>query len=235
MGLQRGWGHAPNPRWPAISAGVRLPQLRVRRYRVEVLLPGGEHRLGLQHGREQRLAETLIPQPSIETLDECVLRRLPASDVVPLLRPARDRGRGQLRAVVADHRQGLAAERQNRVKRPRHPGARQRSVGHQRQAFAREVSPGALGRAGCALACSGGYDTLSVRAGAGFAKRGLTSRRSMHITRSTSEAARRTTLRRRYADIQPLASHASAKRVRTWQAASKSSIRIASSGLWLPF
>ena len=72
----------------------------------------------------------------------------------PFLRPAEDRRRGQLGAVIADDGVRLAAQPDKRGQLPCHPDARQRRVRHQRQALAREVvdhgedaEPPAAGRA----------------------------------------------------------------------------------------
>jgi hypothetical protein len=45
--------------------------------------PAAKRGAGLGEGREQRLVQELIPQPTIEALDECVLHRFAWRDVVP--------------------------------------------------------------------------------------------------------------------------------------------------------
>ncbi len=62
---------------------------------------------------EQGLIEALVPQATVEALDEAVLHRLARSDVMPLapplLRPPQDRRRGQLGPIIVDYRVRLAA------------------------------------------------------------------------------------------------------------------------------
>ena len=128
-GMATGFGA---PQTPLVrDLGACAPaEFRVRPNRVVVLLPGGQHRPSLWHRGEQCLVQALIPQASVEALNAGVLGGLPGSDVAPLhlliLRPAQDRGRGQLRAVVAHHRQGLFAPpwRRTATYRPPAPSIR---------------------------------------------------------------------------------------------------------------
>src|SRR5579871_6079723 len=92
---------------------------------------------------EQGLVQELIAQSSVEALDESVLCRLAGRNVVPfdpaLLRPAQHRQTGQLGAVVGDDHGRTATHGDDRLELAHDPQSRQRRVGDQRQAFAREV------------------------------------------------------------------------------------------------
>src|SRR6185295_6419880 len=90
---------------------------------------------------EQRLIQQLVAQPAVEALDETVLLRLAWRDVVPAdagrIRPAQDRVRGQLGAVIADNRvRASTTPTNNIIEFSRHTPAGDRGVGDQRQAFA---------------------------------------------------------------------------------------------------
>src|SRR5262249_28376863 len=94
--------------------GRRLPsELRVWSYVVVIGLPASERDASLGQRREQRLVQQLIPQPTVEALDEGILHGLARRDVVPgdtaLIGPCQDGVAGQLAAVVADHHLRLAA------------------------------------------------------------------------------------------------------------------------------
>ena len=55
----------------------------MRAFDVVVHAPGCERGAGMAQGREQRLVQKLVAQPTIEALDEGVLGRLAGRDVVP--------------------------------------------------------------------------------------------------------------------------------------------------------
>jgi hypothetical protein len=69
--------------------------------------PAAKRGAGLGQGREQRLVQELIPQSTIEALDECVLHRFAWRDVVPgnsaLVRPCEYGVAGEFTSIVADH------------------------------------------------------------------------------------------------------------------------------------
>src|SRR6185437_10491152 len=92
---------------------------------------------------EECLIEQFVAQTAVEALDEGVLGRFARRDVVPFdprfLRPAEDRHAGELRAVVADDRQGLAAPSDDGIEFAADAQARERGIGHQGQALSREV------------------------------------------------------------------------------------------------
>ena len=92
---------------------------------------------------EQCLVQQLVAQPCVEALDEGILLWLAGRDIMPfnpcLLRPAQDRRPGEFGAIVRDAHSGSAASRNEGVKLAHDPQSGQRRVGHQRQAFPREV------------------------------------------------------------------------------------------------
>ncbi len=92
---------------------------------------------------KQRLVQQLVPEPSVEALDESVLARLPGGDVVPgdaaFVGPAQHGIGGQFGAVVRDDRHRLATPRDEVVELTRDPEARDRGIGDERQAFPRAV------------------------------------------------------------------------------------------------
>src|ERR1700686_555613 len=100
-------------------------ELRMWPLLVVITPPGLQYGTGVRQRFEQRLVQQLIAQAAVEALDEAVLLRLAKRDVVPAdagrIRPAQDRVRGQLGAVVADDRPGVAraGERYRRVPAPR--------------------------------------------------------------------------------------------------------------------
>src|SRR6202795_432761 len=117
MGGKRPGRGAPAKRSvPAVlaaeGAGVgprRHPaELRMRSLLVVIVPPGLQHGTSVRQRFEQRLVQQLVAQAAVEALDEAVLLRLAGRDVVPAdagrIRPAQDRIRGQLGAVVADDR-----------------------------------------------------------------------------------------------------------------------------------
>ncbi len=132
------------PTWFAGDlGGGASAQFRVRPDGVVVVLPGVQQSAGLRQRREQGLVEAFVAQAAVEALDEGVVGRLARRDVMPFdlafLKPAQDRCRGQLGAIVADHRQRLAARGKHGIQFARDAGTRQRCIRHQRQAFPREV------------------------------------------------------------------------------------------------
>src|SRR5271166_5935449 len=118
-------------------------QPRVRALAVIIGPPSFQSRPRLRQRPEQGLVQKLVPEPAVETLDERILRWFPGFDImpghIPFLRPGKDRVRGQLGAVVADHGPGLAAHRNDAVQLAGHAGARERSVRDEPQAFPRGI------------------------------------------------------------------------------------------------
>src|SRR5258706_3655837 len=82
-------------------------------------------------------------QPAVEALDKGILHGFARRDVVPsdagVISPCQDSVAGEFAAIVADHHLWLAALDHQPVQFPRHPGAGERGVGHQRQALARAI------------------------------------------------------------------------------------------------
>ena len=89
--------------------------------------------------REQGLVEQFVTQASIEALVEAILHGLPRRDIMPfdtlLLRPTEDRVAGELGPVVADYHFRLASVRDDPMKLPNDPIARQRRVSDEAYAF----------------------------------------------------------------------------------------------------
>ena len=87
---------------------------------------------------EQGLVQQLVAQSPIEAFDAGVLRRLAGGDGVPrdanLGGLGQDDIAGQLCAVVADDRLGLAADGDQAVELTRNPAAGERDIGHRCQA-----------------------------------------------------------------------------------------------------
>ncbi|QFT33925.1 hypothetical protein FIV00_25745 [Labrenzia sp. THAF82] len=71
---------------------------------VVVVFPCGDLGSGFRKRREQRLVETLIPEATVETLDETILHRFSRCDVMPVdtchLIPFEDRHAGQFGSVA---------------------------------------------------------------------------------------------------------------------------------------
>ena len=115
----------------------------MRAHAVVIGPPGVENLAGVGQRREHRLVQALVAQPAYETLRAGVLLRLVRRDVVPghaaHLGPLQDRHAGQLRAVVGDTALGAAAPSNHRIQFARNPRTRERCVGDQSQALAREV------------------------------------------------------------------------------------------------
>jgi len=86
---------------------------------VIVAAPFFESGAGLGERGEQRLVQELVPEPAVEALDEGVLDRLAGIDVVPINAcvrcPGQDRVAGQLGAVVAADRPGLAVDGDEKI------------------------------------------------------------------------------------------------------------------------
>src|SRR6266536_1570026 len=115
MGGKRPGRGAPAKRSvPAVlaaeGAGVGLrrhpAELRMWPLLVVITPPGLQYGTGVRRRFEQRLVQQLIAEPAVEAFDEAVLLRFAGRDVVPAdagrIRPAQDRVRGQLGAVVAN-------------------------------------------------------------------------------------------------------------------------------------
>lgn len=103
----------------ASDLGGGLPaQFGVRPDVVVVMPTGVKHEAGARQRREHRLVEAFV---------------------APFLRPAQDGRRGQLGAIVADHRMRLAAQPDQPRQFARNPNARQRRVDYQREAFPRLI------------------------------------------------------------------------------------------------
>ena len=113
----------PAPDVPSFIRRVLLPyapawgesiQTRVWAFGVVVDPPCFGDLPSRRQAAEQVLVQALVAEPSVEALHEPVLLRFAWRDVVPQHRvrllPAQDRVRRQLRAVVADNRQRLAAQ-----------------------------------------------------------------------------------------------------------------------------
>ena len=129
---------------PGCKLGWReATEARVRAAAVVVGLPRRNQLAGMRQRAEQALVQALVAEPAVEALDERILDRLAWLDVVPgdvsLLAPAQDSGRGQFRAVVADDQRRLAALVDQPIEFAGHAPPRQRRVGDERQALAREV------------------------------------------------------------------------------------------------
>jgi len=73
----------PHPLAGDLGRGVPA-HFRVRPDIIAIVPPSGEHEASARQRREQRLVEALVPQASVEALDEAVLHRLVRSDIVPL-------------------------------------------------------------------------------------------------------------------------------------------------------
>src|SRR5947209_6771557 len=104
-------------------------ELRVWSSVVVVGPPAAKRGAGLGQGREQRLVQELIPQSTIEALDECVLHRFAWRDVVPsnsaLVRPCEYGVAGEFTPIVADHHLGFAAFDDQPIQFPRQTNARE--------------------------------------------------------------------------------------------------------------
>lgn len=103
---------------PLCGAGCELDwreasEARVRSVGVVVNPPVFDQPAGLRQAGEQVLVEALIPEPTVERLNEAILHRLVRRDVVPfhltLFLPGQDSVRGQLGAIVADDHAGMTA------------------------------------------------------------------------------------------------------------------------------
>ena len=72
---------------------------------VVVNPPGLDDIAGFAGPVEQVLVETFVPKPSVERLDERILRRLAGGDIVPfdscVLRPFQDRVTGRFRLTCS--------------------------------------------------------------------------------------------------------------------------------------
>jgi hypothetical protein len=66
-----------------VDRGCEIAKTAMRSHRVVVVPPNCQYFAGVGKGREQRLIEALVPQPSVEALDEGILLRLSGRDVVP--------------------------------------------------------------------------------------------------------------------------------------------------------
>ena len=111
---------------------------------VVIAPPGLQYGTGVRQRAEQRLVQQLVAQPAVEAFDEAVLLRLARRDVMPAdagrIRPAQDRVRGQLGAIVADDRvRASLAPSNDAVEFPRRAPPGDRGVGDQRQTL-----PGAV-------------------------------------------------------------------------------------------
>jgi len=86
--------------------------------------------------------QAFFPQPSVKTLDLCVLRRLPRLNVyqldLPFYTPSQKMPTGQFRPIVATDRQGLSALTHNRLQDARHSSAREAGVHFQGQEAVKE-------------------------------------------------------------------------------------------------
>src|SRR5216684_543901 len=103
-------------------------ELRMWPLLVVITPPGLQYGTGVRQRFEQRLVQQLVAQPAVEAFDEAVLLRFAGRDVVPAdtdrIRPAQDRVRGQLGAVVADDGVRASATPANDiVEFPRHTSA----------------------------------------------------------------------------------------------------------------
>lgn len=102
------------PIGPACKLCGREPvETGVRPTAIVIVVPLGDHFACMRQRAECGLIQALVAKSPIERLHERVLDRLARLDVVSvnatLLLPAKERCRGQLRAIVADHEQRLAA------------------------------------------------------------------------------------------------------------------------------
>ena len=81
---------------------------------------------------EQTFAETLIPKPSAEALDEAILHRLAWGDIVPfdtaMLLPGEYDTLRQFCPIVTEHNAGIAMAFSNRIQLTCHPFVRDRVV-----------------------------------------------------------------------------------------------------------
>ena len=125
--------------------GRRLPaEAGVGAFGVVVHAPGRERGAGMAQGREQRLVQEFVTQPTVEALNEGILCGLAGRDVVPVdlavIREGEDRVRGELGPVIADYSSGLSAHLEQCRQLPCHPCAGQGRVRDQGEAFPRAVS-----------------------------------------------------------------------------------------------
>ena len=101
-------------------------EARVGAVVVVVVASGLDQMAGVAQVHKQVLVEALVPQASVEALDEAVPHGFPRRNVVPfnpaLFLPAKDGVRRELRPVVADHHAGMAPAADTRADRcrPRH-------------------------------------------------------------------------------------------------------------------
>jgi hypothetical protein len=111
----------------------------VRPRGVEVLDPAGDDGAGVVHREEQMLVEAFVPHSPLETLGEGVLGRLARGDVAPVepgrLGEGQNRRGGELGAIVADDRAGLAAPGDQRAYLPHNPFPGQGCVRDRGEAF----------------------------------------------------------------------------------------------------
>src|SRR4029434_969565 len=116
--------------------GVTRAYARMRTHGVVVPPPFLERYACLGERGEQSLVQELVAHAGIEARDEGVLPGLACSNVVPvaagLAGPSQDGVAGQLRAVVAADRPGLAVGSDQQVELARHPLARTRADGVRR-------------------------------------------------------------------------------------------------------
>ena len=120
-----------------------ISKRRVRARRVEVSDPDRDFFAGVADAHEQRLVQKFIAHPSIETLDERILRRLAWRRVMPLdlrvVTPGQHGIAREFSAVVADNHSWLAAFRNERGQFTHHPLARYRCVRDGAKALTRHV------------------------------------------------------------------------------------------------
>ena len=107
---------------------------------VVVVAPDGELPPSISEARKDFLVQQLVAQTPVEAFDEGVLGRLAGRDVVPgdaaLVLPFEDGVTGQLAAVVADDRRGLAVQPDQGIELAHDAAPGERGVGDQREILA---------------------------------------------------------------------------------------------------
>ncbi len=129
---------------PLPRAGCKLHRCEpVRLVCGRSVLSFSFHASMIRRAAEDVLVQVLIAEPANEAFGKAILLRLARGDVVPahpaILLPVQHRVRGQLRAIVADHRPGVAVLQCNAVELTPDTPARERDIRHQAQCVPRVV------------------------------------------------------------------------------------------------
>ena len=142
----------------------------MRSHAFVITAPSSQHGASLGEKRERRLIHALVPEPAVGALDERALLRLARLDVMLVearpLSPSQDRHTSEFGAVVGNARHRLASDRYDGVEFSRHPSARERRIGDERQGQSTRSTPSRpkqVMRAGLAVERSAEFEDIVVR------------------------------------------------------------------------